>query len=197
MQVYTRSNWKWYCKQVIYVPKTSQGLASLVWLKKSQLFMVFANGRVEFLEFQAVYNSSNSTCNQINVKELAYTAVVDGPTIHLTPLGKFVMPPPMSEKQVLLPSFAQCLSMYGHRVCAYSELSQELYTFDCDAGQSSLTKFKLPLAGKVTSLFNFVSHQDEYVVLVVSSPTNDQVALFKLASDGPEPVGKFDTQGKV
>jgi len=68
--------------------------------------MAFSSGVVEFLEFQPAYNTSNTTCNHLSIKELAYTAVVDGPTIHLTPLGKFMMPPPMSEKQVILPFFA-------------------------------------------------------------------------------------------
>lgn len=45
--------------------------------------------------------------------------------------------------------------MFGHKVVAYSELKNEVYIFDCEAGQSSLTTHKLQLAGKVTSLYNF------------------------------------------
>lgn len=76
--------------------------------------MVDASGKVEFTEYIFIYNTSNHNFNRSEEKELAFTAVVDGNMIHLTPLGKFLMPPPMSEKQVKLPSFAQCLSMYGH-----------------------------------------------------------------------------------
>jgi len=42
-----------------------------------------------------------SNLNQKNKQgdeDLAYTAVVDYDNINLTPLGKFVMPPPMFEK---------------------------------------------------------------------------------------------------
>jgi hypothetical protein len=95
----------------------------LIWHKKFQLCLVYNYGKVEFIEYTSTYNSSNSTFNHRDLPELAYTAVVDGNTINLTPLGKFLMPPPMFEKQVILPAFANCLSMYGHQVLAYSHAS--------------------------------------------------------------------------
>lgn len=88
---------------------------------------VYNDGRVEFIEYAFAYNSSNSTFNHRDQHDFAYTAVVDGSTINLTPLGKFLMPPPMSEKQVILPAFANCLSMYGHQVLAYSDASRSFY----------------------------------------------------------------------
>jgi hypothetical protein len=63
--------------------------------------------------------------------------------------------------------------MFGHKVAAYSEFKSELYTFDCEAGETSLKTFKLPHQGKVTSIYNF-THQDMvYIVAVESLETND------------------------
>ena len=42
--------------------------------------------------------------NHKDVPHDGYIAVVDGMDVHLTPLGRFVMPPPMSEKKVRLQS---------------------------------------------------------------------------------------------
>ena len=49
-------------------------------------------------------------------RDLSYTAVVDYNNINLTPLGKFLMPPPMFEKQFKSDSARppSCLNMYGH-----------------------------------------------------------------------------------
>jgi len=51
---------------------------------------------------------------------LSYTAVVDHQMINLTPLGKFMMPPPMFEKQVdlLTDEPCRCIYMYGNTLVA-------------------------------------------------------------------------------
>ena len=93
-----------------------------------------------------------SNFNHSSEHESAYTAVVDGNNINLTPLGKFVMPPPLFEKQVCLPSFATCLSMYGQNVLCYSEVSNEFYSFDCSVEKPQLKT--LPIEGnyRITSI---------------------------------------------
>jgi IKI3 family len=44
------------------------------------------------------YHTSSGNFNHFEHPDLSYTAVIDYAHINLTPLGKFVMPPPMSEK---------------------------------------------------------------------------------------------------
>jgi elongator complex protein 1 len=51
LQIYTRSNWKWYCKQIVFIQENTLGLATFVWTKKYQLLFAFRSGKVEFLEF--------------------------------------------------------------------------------------------------------------------------------------------------
>lgn len=68
--------------------------------KKQQLFLAQEDGRIDFIEFMLNYHTSSSNFNHKESPDLAYTAVVDNQFINLTPLGKFLMPPPMSEKQV-------------------------------------------------------------------------------------------------
>ena len=78
------------------------GLVSLTWVKKYQLCLIHTTGKLAFTEYRFDYTTSRSNCNiQSNPKTSennGYVAVVDGPAINLTPLGKFVMPPPMFEK---------------------------------------------------------------------------------------------------
>jgi elongator complex protein 1 len=103
IMVLIRSNWKWFCKQIVNL---SQPLASFKWMfnKKHQLLTVQVDGRVDFIEYQLTYNTSSSNFNHEHSQDLAYTAFVEHKTINLTPLGKFMMPPPMSEKQITLPN---------------------------------------------------------------------------------------------
>lgn len=75
-----------------------------------------------------VYHTSMSQ-NNTEVDTYGYTAVVDSCLIHLTPLGKQLMPPPMSEKQVTLASHVVCLSMFGNTVVA-QDVESNLYAFD-------------------------------------------------------------------
>lgn len=105
-------------------------------MKKHQFNLVFESGQVRFIEFNFTYNTSMTNCNHKNREDFAYVAVVDGLDINITPLGKFVMPPPMFEKQIKLTSFPTCLSLFGNSVVAYG--NGKLHVFDCEKGQESL-----------------------------------------------------------
>ena len=72
------------------------------WLKKQQIVFVLKSGVVQFLEYGFAYNSSMSVYN--GGDDLAYTLVVNGAGLMLTPLGKMMMPPPMCEKEIKLDS---------------------------------------------------------------------------------------------
>lgn len=116
VQIYYRSNWKWFLKQTILLEGP---LSTFKWMfnKKQQLFLIQESGRVDFVEFHLTYMTSSSNYNHAKHPDLSYTAVVDGNCINLTPLGKFVMPPPMFEKQVQLAGSSHplsCLYMHGH-----------------------------------------------------------------------------------
>ena len=43
---------------------------------------------------------------------------MDNCNLNLTPLGRFVMPPPMFEKQIKLESFPLFVDMFGHQIAA-------------------------------------------------------------------------------
>ena len=130
--LYTRSNWKWYCKQQILV-RGANSLVHLSWTKKYQLCLMFQDGRLELIEYKFDYMTSSTNCNVELQPNSGYVAVVDGPAINLTPLGKFVMPPPMYESQVLLPFVPKAVSLYGHYGVAYIEDTMSLYAFNCES----------------------------------------------------------------
>lgn len=155
--IYTRSNWKWYCKQQILID-TDQLLESIRWVKKQQLCLVYTTGKIEYIEFSFTYNSSMTNFNHASKEHSGYVAFIDGPAINLTPLGKFVMPPPMFEKQVSgLPSVPSCLSLYGNSGVAYCEAEDQICTFDCAPEKVVPVFYTLPLESgyRVTYLLNF------------------------------------------
>ena len=85
--------------------------------------------------------------------------MVDGPAINLTPLGKFVMPPPMFEKQVVgLPSVPSCLSLYGDLGVAYCEAGSQICAFNCASSKVEHQTYSLPCeAGfRVTYVLNYL-----------------------------------------
>ena len=79
--------------------------------------------------------TSSVNCN--NREESGYVAVVDGPAVNLTPLGKFVMPPPMFEKQVVLPFVPKSVALYGHFGVAYVDNLQSIFSFNCEEAEPS------------------------------------------------------------
>ena len=87
-------------------------IKSLVWVKKYQLLFLHESGRISFDEFKFEPMTSSTHCN--HGESSGYVAVVDGPAINLTPLGKFLMPPPMFEKQITLPFVPKSIALAGH-----------------------------------------------------------------------------------
>ena len=90
--------------------------------------MIQRDGRIDFVEFNLTYTTSSGNFNHAGHEDLSYSAVVDNAHINLTPLGKFLMPPPMSEKQIPLKSPCQALFMFGHTFIGLS--GDSLVTFD-------------------------------------------------------------------
>jgi len=80
------------------------------------------------VEFNLIYTTSSGNFNHAGHEDLSYAAVVDNAHINLTPLGKFLMPPPMSEKQIPLKSPCQAVFMFGHTFIGLS--GDSLVTFD-------------------------------------------------------------------
>lgn len=72
-------------------------IVSFHWTKKFELTAFSKTGEVKNVEYSPAYHSSITSCNLGNDKT-SYTAVVDGRKVYLSPLGKQLMPPPMSEK---------------------------------------------------------------------------------------------------
>lgn len=180
MLIYTRNNWKWYCKQVLNCDK--KPLKSLIWLKKYQLCLVHENSYVAFVEYNFTCLSSMSVFNHAKSQkeEFGYAAVVDGQTVHLTPLGKFLMPPPMSEKQIALPAFPTSLSLYGHHGVAYADTTGKFYSFECVEGQASLKELDAESNHKITSAQNFTKAGVSYIQAVENAPSSDSLVLYKV-----------------
>jgi len=121
-------------------------LRSLFWLKKYQLCLLNAKGGFTLTEFKFEYVTSTSNANRVEKasEDHAYVAVVDGPAINLTPMGKFVMPPPMYDKQVSLPFVPQAVCLFGHFGVAYLDKLKALFAFDCEkVGQEKHKQYDL------------------------------------------------------
>ena len=92
--------------------------------------MVSGNGTVTFVDYFFDMTSSVKGFNHKAFKNLSYTCFVTDSTLNLTPLGRLLMPPPMSEKQIALSSFPFLIDMFGHTMaCLTSE--GELFISDC------------------------------------------------------------------
>ena len=81
----------------------------------------------------------------------AYTSVIDGKRIHLTPLGKQLMPPPMSEKWLQLEDFPVHFSMYGSKALVIDS-SNNIYQFDSQSVIQGELKSESRLQHNVTSI---------------------------------------------
>jgi hypothetical protein len=68
--------------------------------------------------------------NHKSENNLAYTCFVTGNILNITPLGRFLMPPPMAEKQIKLSGFPVLMSMHGHLISAMLETG-EVVLVDC------------------------------------------------------------------
>jgi hypothetical protein len=97
-----RSNWQWHVKQQItnFDFATTKGVRALKWMsnKKQQLFYANGVGEFGFIDFNFIYTTSLKSFNHKHERNLAYVCVVDNQNLNLTPLGRFVMPPPLFEK---------------------------------------------------------------------------------------------------
>jgi len=87
-------------------------------------------------EFGFTYHSSMASYNMAD--DLAYTLVVNGSTLMLTPLGKLLMPPPMSEKEVKVEGVPTCVCMFSHKAFL-ATASGACFLLDCDSAE--VTKF--------------------------------------------------------
>lgn len=129
-----RSNWQWQVKQKIGPLDFTEtkGVRALRWMnnKKQQLFYCDGKGVCCFTEFHFNYTTSLKSYNQKEKANLAYVCVVTDTVLNLTPLGKVVMPPPMSEKQVDLKSFPVHVDMFGHQIATLCENS-DVYVLNC------------------------------------------------------------------
>lgn len=141
--IFLRSNYHWYVKYAIKIEKESP-VVNFIWMfqKKTQLFMVHENGDFFFKDFLLSYHTSSSNYN-FGKNDLGYTAVVNNRTIQLTPLGKLLMPPPMSEKELNLPSFPNLICLYSHKLFALMKEKNQIATADCSDISNTLTFFDL------------------------------------------------------
>ena len=99
------------------------------------MVVVLKTGLISFYDYGFAYTSSMSVYN--GGDDLAYTLVVNGAVLMLTPLGKMMMPPPMCEKEIILDSIPQCVSMFCHKVTAVTSQGS-LYHFDAGLASAAV-----------------------------------------------------------
>ena len=118
-------------------------------------------------------------------------AVVDGAAVNLTPLGKFVMPPPMFEKQILLPYVPKSVALYGNRGVAYIDQDRSLHVFDCENDPATVKKYDIgtllpPVStGDVAKRFTVtqvINHGGDKVLVLLSGHYSDKLVLLGLPS---------------
>lgn len=141
-----RSNWQWQVKQKIgpFDFAETKGIRAMQWManKKQQLFFSTGSGMITYIDFHFLYDTSLKSFNQKNEKNLAYTCFITNNILNLTPLGRFLMPPPMSEKQVKLDGVPVHLDMHGHLISAMLETG-EVALVDCINHESiNILKFE-------------------------------------------------------
>ena len=173
-----RSNWKWFCKQKVHLDSP---LASLRWMfnKKQQLFLAQRDGRFDFIEYHLTYCTSGQYHNHREIPDLSYTAVVDNHVLNLTPLGKLLMPPPMSEKQVPLASEEPptCLTMHGHTLVAVA--NGKLHVLDAATGAKQV--FELPVEVNGREVYRVLAIRGGTVVLIENQlSAKDKVTVLRV-----------------
>lgn len=143
-----------------------------------------------------------SSTNFSNKDENGYVAVVDGPAVNLTPLGKFVMPPPMFEKQIVLPYVPKTVALYGHFGVAYVEHTQSLHSFDCEAQDAKAQKFEIGALlanGGSFTVTQVLNHSADLVLILLSGSFFDKLMLVKLVKESGtvSKVAEYDLEKKV
>ncbi|KAL6778833.1 hypothetical protein ACKKBF_B04435 [Auxenochlorella protothecoides x Auxenochlorella symbiontica] len=102
LQLWTRSNWHWYCKG----ERRFEGCGALraLW-----------GGAAASLTLDVVATSSDVTRLELSqledVSRLGTAAVLDGRRLALTPLRRAVVPPPLAAASLLLPCPALCCAL--------------------------------------------------------------------------------------
>ena len=107
-------------------------------------------GKVSFIDLCFKYQTSLKSSNHKESNNLAYVCVVNDRNLNLTPLRKFVMPPPMFEKQIALSHFPIHLDMQGHLIVALLSNS-EMMVADCmDHENPKMFPFQLASLDRVS-----------------------------------------------
>jgi len=203
----SRSNWNWQVKQQIAgldFDKT-KGIRAMKWMfgRKQELFFIDGTGRAEFVEFHFKYQTSLRSFNRKNFKNLAYVCVADDCNLNLTPLGRFVMPPPMFEKQVKLPHFPAHLDMFGHRIVALLTDGQ-LVVVDC-MDHENPQFFKMPediSANSVSKIVVWENEERDQIKLAFVHPDpedakKDEILLFELKKGQDGKFGEPELSNSV
>jgi elongator complex protein 1 len=98
--IVSRSNYKWYLKSKLPLRSRCVGLQ---WnsRRKYDLQYVSADGEFAFLSFKLEFQVGCYTAihGHDSVLNTALAAVIDGSTLHCTPLSKYCTPPPMAHFQ--------------------------------------------------------------------------------------------------
>ena len=149
--------------------------------------MCDGSGKVTLTDFHFEYNTSLKSFNQKNEHNLAYVCFVTGNTLNLTPLGKFVMPPPMSEKKVELEGFPVLIDMFGHQICVMLASGKILMT-NCMETDKIVT---LQLSENIDSftvtkmkVYRMKSDEPWKLIIVRNIDDYDEILVFTIDGKG-------------
>ena len=122
--LFSVSNYRYQLKFRFALPSSSTAELSLLWDAEAALHLLIlsASGEVHSLTFAWAVD--------VSLTEPRWAAVVDGPTLALTPLARAIIPPPMSFASVAFPS---CILALSFASCASSSSHTGLCVLCCDS----------------------------------------------------------------
>ena len=180
VQLYYRSNYKWYLKFNLETDSVSAAFFSD--FSSLKLFILFKNGSARVIEFKHEYLNSVTTNN--TESDISWLCNTDGNELHLTPMGRYCIPPPMSYLQIKLEDhdFPICVKWFnGHLAAAvknrlylvyFNDERYDLVKLDCPLLDDSLKDFLI--TGDLLFLLKTENETDVLIKLrIVFKPTED------------------------
>ena len=101
IMLWTRSNYHWYLKQNMEFPgDAGQRVSAVIWDPEHAYTLHVACESGQYLHYSWAWTVHQS-CGMTN-DDYSNVAVIDGDRLHITPMGKMIVPPPLSAYNIKL-----------------------------------------------------------------------------------------------
>lgn len=203
VQLWTTKNYHWYLKQEITVP---EGILFLKFHSEKPLHLMIGSkaGKIEVIDL----TTKITTGPTILGKDKGMVMVVDGSTMKLTPLAIANVPPPISFREIDIPSngnITDIASGETNQIFAALSSNNEVHLVSMDLK----SKTKQPKIIGQIERYNLIETEDEFakqiafahdnlLAVVVDNTFGSRVVLFDV-TDPTEPmiVDNHDVNSKV